>query len=105
MKSLSKFKEFGSKDAPSLKNLFNEEPYPEKNTVILYLKSGKVLGGALRYDKDAFTKCFIEQRHTPCIFTDGEYSWSSELPYYVEKYNVRLPKEFEDKAVKCLVEK
>ena len=26
---------------------------------------------------------------------DGEYSWSSKLPYYVEKYNLKLPEDFE----------
>ena len=26
---------------------------------------------------------------------DGEYSWNHALSYYVRKYNLRLPKEFE----------
>jgi hypothetical protein len=28
--------------------------------------------------------------------TDGKYSWSSAIPYYVEHYDLRLPKDFED---------
>lgn len=26
---------------------------------------------------------------------DGKYSWSSAIPYYVDKYNLKLPQEFE----------
>ena len=35
--------------------------------------------------------------------TDGEYSWLSDLAYYVEKYNLRLPEEFEGKVLKKLL--
>lgn len=33
------------------------------------------------------------------ICSDGEYGWSSMLPYYVKKYNMRLPKDFEKKVL------
>ena len=29
------------------------------------------------------------------FMNDGKYSWTSTLIYYVEKYNLRLPLEFE----------
>lgn len=31
--------------------------------------------------------------------TDGQYSWNNALPYYVRKYNLRLPKQFEEMAL------
>lgn len=30
---------------------------------------------------------------------DGEYTWWTSLAYYVEKYNLRLPNEFEQKIL------
>ena len=33
------------------------------------------------------------------VLTDGAYSWDTALPYYVKKYNLRLPGEFEDKVL------
>ena len=31
---------------------------------------------------------------------DGEFTWLNTLAYYVEKYNLRLPKEFEEKILR-----
>ncbi len=34
-----------------------------------------------------------------CI-SDGVYVWSNILSYYVDKYNLRLPKDFEEHILK-----
>ena len=34
------------------------------------------------------------------FMTDGKYEWRSDIAYYVEKYNLRLSKDFEDYVLK-----
>ena len=48
--------------------------------------------------KDVFTGDQISNEMIG--MNDGEYTWFNTLAYYVEKYNLRLPKEFEDKILK-----
>ncbi len=93
---LLQYKEFGAEEAPSLSSMFAPRKYDGQDKVIDYLKKGKVTLVSTQYDTDAFSRDTIMPLQTTCILTDGEYSWSSTLPYYVEMYNVRLPKEVED---------
>ena len=33
------------------------------------------------------------------VLTDGEYIWKNDLPYYVDKYNIKLPQSFIEKVI------
>ncbi|MCR5649727.1 MAG: hypothetical protein K6F86_00925 [Lachnospiraceae bacterium] len=88
--------EFGAMNAPSISALFVSEKYEHQQEIIDYLENGRIVLAAPGLEIDEFTGETIMPRHTKTILTDGVYSWSGSLPYYVEKYNVRLPLEIED---------
>jgi hypothetical protein len=98
MKCLFLYDEFG-KDMglPSMKDSFMKEPYEGQEDVVSYLKNGKKTYARTETPKDVFTGETIPVESYG--MTDGEYSWNSVLPYYVEKYNLKLPKEFEEKVL------
>ena len=50
------------------------------------------------FDIDILTGEKIWQ--TKEFMNDGEYSWTSSIVYYIDKYNVRLPQRFEQKILK-----
>ncbi len=93
---LLKWKEFGSEDAPSIEVLFSAKPYPEQDRIADYLDRGEISLVSTSYDKDAITGELIYPLHSMCIRTNGLFSWASSLPYYVRKYNLRLPIAFEE---------
>ncbi len=93
---LLQYKEYGIEDAPSLSTLFSNERYENQDRIADYLKKGRITVISPQYDMDAFTGDTILPPQTTCLRTDGKYSWSGDLSYYVEKYNARLPKEVED---------
>ena len=79
---------------PSIMDALEKEPYPNKEIILQYLHSGHVyLVTASRFN-DIFTGQSA-RRELYCM-TDGKYSWSSTIPYYVEHYNLRLQKDFEE---------
>ena len=96
---LYEWKEFGFENSPSIRTVFQNTPYPEKEDVIRYLQKGRVYLAAFGVGKDAFTGDIV----MPVVElrTDGEYRWDSMIEYYVSKYNMRLPESFERKAVKA----
>lgn len=97
MKCLFLYDEFG-KDMgyPSMTDSFMEHPYEGQEMIVTYLENGTKTYAKVELPTDVFTgeRIFVES----CGMTDGEYSWLSVLPYYVRKYNLRLPKEFEEKV-------
>lgn len=98
-RKLLQYEEFTPKMGyPSIKNSFCSKPYEGQEAVANYLKMGKVILAAPSVSKDAFTGDIISGGMY--IMTDGEYSWPSELAYYVEKYNMRLEPEFEKKVLR-----
>jgi len=76
--------------------LFNgiKPDYPEKDIVVSYLRSGTLRMGAPGIFHDALTGDVIPNGGQ--IREDDYFIWDSELAYYVEKYNTRLPKDVED---------
>ncbi len=94
--TLLKFKEFGTVNAPSIATLFVSEEYEHKHEIIDYLENGKICLVAPGLEIDELNGETIIPRRTKAILTDGVYSWSGSLSYYVEKYNARLPMEIED---------
>lgn len=88
--------EFGKKSAPSIQTVFESTPYPEMERIIDYLENGRVCLAAPGEGVDMVTGKTVMLKKE--IHSDGEYCWSSMLPYYVKEYNMRLPKAFEDKV-------
>ena len=96
--SLLEWREFGMQSAPSIRTAFETGPYPGMDKIITYLENGRVCLTAAGVGVDAITgKQVMGFRQ---ILTDGEYGWSSMLPYYIREYNMRLPKAFEDKVLR-----
>ena len=76
-----------------LKHCENDS-YPNKAKIVQYLRNGHEDMVSAEIPKDCFTG---ERIHGEKVgMNDGKYAWWSTLAYYVEKYNLRLPKEFED---------
>lgn len=78
---------------PKLTDSFEKEAYPGKNDVIRFLKNGTVDLARVSRAKDVFTGAFIPTE--VLVMHNGDFCWSNTLAYYVEKYNLRLPKDFE----------
>ena len=100
---LLKWKEFGQKDAPSIRILFSTKPYPNQEKIADYLDNGTVSLVAASYEKDAITGNIIHPMRTSCIMSNGDFSWDGSLSYYVRKYNLRLPIAFEEKILERLL--
>lgn len=98
-KFLMMFDEFGpGMGLPSIRTAISSDEYNGKDKIIRYLKNGKRTFASTRIPRDVLShkKINIEE----CGMTDGEYSWISTLPYYVEEYNLHLPKEFTEKVLR-----
>ena len=95
MISLIHYDEFGKgMGFPSMKESFESMPYTGKEKIIKYLESGKPTYVQTKVATDVFTGQRIP---VECMgMTDNKFSWHSTLAYYVKKYNLRLPKEFEE---------
>ena len=85
-------------DFPLMKDCMEKKPYPHKEAIIKYLRNGTVEFARLSRAKDVFSGEYIPFEILG--MTDGKYFWSNILAWYVDKYNVRLPKEFEAHILK-----
>ena len=98
MISLIHYKEFGpGMSFPSMRDSFAKEPYKGMEEIAKYLEGGKPTFAQAHIPKDFFTGEIIPVESTG--MTDGEFSWMSVLPYYVRKYYLRLPADFEKKVL------
>jgi hypothetical protein len=91
---MGKYDEFGpNMGLPSIREFIQDKPYEGQEKIVEYLRNGRVhMVTATRFI-DVFTG---ERVNSELVYMDdGVYTWSSKLPYYVEKYNLRLPLEFE----------
>lgn len=94
---LCDFTEYGSDNGISMRDCFQKEPYPGKEKIVSYLKNnGKATLASSAIARDLLTNERIKGEYQLVVYDDGKYSWWSDLAYHVEKYNLRLPKEFED---------
>lgn len=81
-----------ARDYPSMADNFASSPYPEKDAILAYLRSGSLEAIAGNQSTDVFTG---ESTGIPgSVRSDGTYRWGGDLAYYVDKYNLRLPDEF-----------
>lgn len=99
MRYLGKFEELSpSNGYPSMRESFETAPYEGEKVIANYLKHGHKGIVQIGVPKDVFTGETI--RMEKIVMDDGEYIWPNVLAYYVEKYHLRLPKDFEDKVLK-----
>jgi len=80
-------------DAPSLADCRGKRSLEHKADVIRYLQSGKTYIFSPGLDRDFFDERRAADTRT--LLTDGVYTWPRLLAYYVENYDVALPREFE----------
>ena len=78
---------------PAMRDSFAAKPYSTKAEVLSYLKSGKthIATAARIVDVISGERTFIPLVH----MNDGEYTWTSKLIYYIDRYNLRLPEDVE----------
>ena len=85
------------KGYPTMKDNFSETSYEGKDKILKYLTHGKE---DMCRDKKAVDVFSGKTISTEMIgYNDGEYTWWTDLAYYVDKYNLKLPKAFEDKVL------
>lgn len=89
------FKELkhGDINGISLKDVIYENAALNEKEQVGYLKSGIILiacTGIVRDVLDAANDII----GSPHILTDGVWAWPADLPYYVEKYHVKIPDDF-----------
>lgn len=94
------FKELEDSDL-ELPSIFAEKKYlytkKEKEEVLKYLRNGEVVLAAPSVLTDVFTGKKTGQNDY--TMTDGDVYWPSILAYYVEKYEVCIPKDFKEKIM------
>lgn len=92
---LGKYNELSpNKGYPSMKDHFENDQYYGKAEILEYLLNGRIHMVTASHITDVFTGETIGKELV--YMDDGEFSWSSKIPYYVDKYNLRLPEEFEN---------
>lgn len=93
MKKIANVKEISNNsDDPSIVYAIGTVEDVCKSKILAYLKSGNITGKALENFVDAIN--MREINAVPFLYSDGEYEWSAEEIYYVERYNLTLSKEF-----------
>lgn len=97
---MSQWKEFNPAASKSIKDDFQSKAYDYQPEICNYLDNGKVSLSATTCGTDILTGVRIT--NTYCILTDGEYSWSNTLSFYIKKYNLRLPHDFETKVLSSI---
>lgn len=74
-----------------LESLRNSTPQEFEDRILNYLQRGKQIVAVAGLASDALSGDIIGP---PNIFSDGEWTWTSEAIYYVKRYHVRVPEEF-----------
>ena len=89
------YKELSAKkDYPYMRGNLQNEPYPNKEIIIDFLMNkGDVLLAQLSRAKDVYSGERVP--FELLVRRDGEYQWANILAWYVEKYNLRMPEDFE----------
>lgn len=98
MKQIGMFRELFGDAFPKLGQMVTAVPIEGKDKVLNYLKSGSVIAVAPGIPKDVLTGQKIPGDMT--LQSDGEFEWRSEIAYYFDKYNLKLPDEFIEIAIK-----
>ena len=77
---------------PSIHGFLQQKPVPNKEIILEYLYKGNVHMVTASFFTDFFTGKQVKRELV--FMNDEKYSWSSKVPYYVDKYNLQLPEYF-----------
>ncbi len=92
MKVIFELKELQNKEnLPSIHQMINF-PIAEKDLVIDYMKNAMILAAAPAIVKDVFDPNI--RIPELLLMGDGKYQWRSDIVYYIDKYNLKIPDEF-----------
>jgi hypothetical protein len=80
----------------AIKECVRKNKYEYQDDVVEYLKSGIPYAAIPEIQHDIFTQDRIP--YESVLYTDGNFKWTSDIIYYVEKYNLLLSKEFTEVA-------
>ena len=98
MRNIANFKEFtGSNTDKSLKDCVNSKPYENKGAILEYLKNGEEYAASTKIVRDYITGRSIAIY--PTLKRRDGLAWPHELEYYIDKYNIKLPKEIEEEII------
>lgn len=93
MHTIGKYKEiYNDNNLPSIYENISDTPIKHKKEILDYLKSGKITAVAPSCIKDIISGKAIKRELM--MMNDGKYAWRSDLIYYFEKYNLKLPDKF-----------
>ena len=112
LKPVVRYREFpfGTSSDPSMREFVAEQPWPDQEKILDYLRSGHVLGLTMGADLTDW----LDRPHkaNPLIggqreggttpMTDGVWFRYAGLIHFIEKYNLRVPQEFIDRADEAL---
>ena len=96
LKKYGFFKELrhGDENGISLKVLINKNASTNEDKFVKYLKKGVVFIACPGIVKDV-----LDEKGgiigSPHILTDGVWAWPADLIYYIEKYHIKIPNDFE----------
>ena len=93
MKVIGKYKEiYHDEDLPSIYDNISENELPEKNKILAFMKSAKILAAASGNITDLISNQQISDELS--FKSNEDYAWRSDVEYYFEKYNLKLDDSF-----------
>ena len=102
MKVIGLFRELNRGCGSFLKMIHNEREFLSDNeakVISEYLRSGIPVIDIMEASIDPFDQSIV-MPGGPSLISDGDWVWRQDLAYFVEKYKVRLPKDFVFYALK-----
>lgn len=87
------FRELGYPNGPSLLDARGKRGPRDKDAVVAYLRAAPAMVWTSGIHHDVFDPSKGTFLH---IQTDGRFAWHKALEYYVDKYDVVLPADFEE---------
>ena len=91
MEIIGRIRELNGAAFPSITTLIHSS-IPQKERILRYLKTAEVVAASPGIMTDVITG-----KHTGInirCYSDGQFFWRSDVPYYVEKYDMALPSHF-----------
>jgi hypothetical protein len=96
MRTAGMFAELGPvKQAEPQPSIFDnrlDEPLPDVDRVVAYLRGGHKLMAFMDVADDVFDSS-KQVMNGSSILTDGDWMWRNDIAYYVERHNVTPPPE------------
>lgn len=84
---------YPNRNYPKMKEYIQEKAYDKQQIIKNFLLNGNVEAARLSRVKDVFSGETIPRE--VLVMHHGDYRWSNVLAWYVEKYNLRMPEDFE----------